>query len=227
MRAYFLFLFVFFASCAEVPIQRLPSSESLIRSGEISFRKSEIKNFPPAFEDGSIKYYFYLQLKNMNGEFVDCDSSEITLKNKKGTKVEFLFERLFPGRYYLILEENRVDDSNEILVFIRGKQLGNNFKLALNYPDEAFTKIHLVKDEAGILTLRLHLNDKNNRPVSSQFPPEMILEGWGEMSDLIPIQEGIWEFNVLHPEVNQIFYISLRSQGVYIPRIYRFQYIEK
>lgn len=223
MKLGLMLLSLILVSCAPVAIRK-PSSHIQMNYGEISFSKSYFQIFPSTMEDGKLKHYFYLQLRDEAGRYVDCESSDIVLKNNKHEKVEFSFERLMPGRYYILMKDGH---KNDLSFFIRGKKLLGQQHLIYDRPDRNHSSISLIEEKDREIKLRLKLSDKNNRPIKTTNPPEIILEGLGEISALKPIQEGIWEFTVTYPEVNQLLYLSVRAQDAYFSNIYRFQHIEK
>ena len=191
--------------------------------GEISFEKSFFQVFPSVVEDGTLKYYFYLQIRDAKGRYVDCESTDIVVKNKKGMKIPHTFERLMPGRYYVTLKEAH----NDLSFLVQGKKLLGKLQLTQDRPDRNFSSITLIEQKDSELRLRLKLSDKNNRPIKPTNPPEIILDGMGEVTELKPIQEGIWEFSIIYPEINQLLYISVRAQDAYFSNIYRYQHVEK
>jgi hypothetical protein len=41
------------------------------------------------------------------------------------------------------------------------------------------------------------------------------------------VKEGVWEFTISYPGVNQILYVTLKANGVELERLFRFQHVEK
>lgn len=216
-------LFMIFG-CAEAPLRRFPASETAMRIGSISRANSLVQLFP-SNEGDSFTYYFYLQLKNEKGDYVDCDPSEVTLKTKQKKLITFKLERLLTGRYYLIV--NKSKGLKDIDVYVRGLLLKEKFNLNLIRPDKKFTSITIKKKGDGKIVFRLKLADKTNKPVALLSEPEIVFEGRGEIDNLRHMQEGIWEFTVIYPEDNQIMYFSVRAQGIYLTNLLRYQHIEK
>ena len=223
MRIGLFFLILTFFGCAEAPL-RHPASETIIRIGEVSRAHSLVQLFPTS-EGDTLTYNFYLQLKNEKSEYVDCDPSEIILKTKKNRPVPFKLERLLTGRYYLIL--NKSQGLKDIDFFVKGIELKEKFNLNLRKPDKKFTSITIAQKDDGKVVFRLKLADKTNKPVVLLNEPEIVLEGRGEIEGVRYIQEGIWEFTLVYPEENQIIYLSVRAQGVYLTNLLRYQHIEK
>lgn len=220
-----LFALIFLIyGCAEAPLRRHPASETIIRIGNISRAHSLVQLFPSS-EGDSLTYYFYLQLKNEKSEYVDCDPSEVTLKNKQNKPIPFKLERLLTGRYYLII--NKSQGLKDIDFYVRGLPLKEKFNLNLAQPDKRFTTIAIKDKGEGKIVFHLKLADKTNKPVVLLNEPEIVFEGRGQIDHLRYIQEGIWEFTVIYPEDNQIMYFSVRAQGVYLTNLLRYQHIEK
>lgn len=203
---------------------RGPASQTPMRFGEVSATHSSVQLFPDSEAD-SHTYYFYIQLKDAKGEFVDCEPSEIVLKTKKKKLIKFKYERLLIGRYYLILDKSQ--GFKDIHFSVKGIALKGKFNLDIRRPDMKHSHIVLEKKLPGKLTFRLKLADRSNRPVMTSVAPEIILDGRGEVQELRYIQEGIWVFTVIYPEDNQIMYFSIRSQGSYLVNLLRYQHVEK
>lgn len=217
-----ILLLILVTGCAEMPL-RGPASAPM-RFGEVSAIHSSIQLFPDSDAD-THTYYFYLQLKDSKGEFIDCDPSEIVLKTKKKKLIKFKYERLLTGRYYLILDKSQ--GFKDINFSVRGIALNGKFNLDIRRPDIKHTNIILERKLPGKLIFRLKLADRANRPVMTSVAPEIIMDGRGEIQELRYIQEGIWQFTVIYPEDNQIMYFSVRSQGKYLVNLLRYQHVEK
>ncbi|WPU65684.1 hypothetical protein [Peredibacter starrii] len=224
MRIGLFLLFVLLVSCAEAPLRRNPASESPVQLGEVSRSHSSVQLFPSA-ENDSLTYYFYLQLKDSKGQFVDVSPSEIALKAKNKRPVKFKLERILNGRYYVIVEKSEHAKSVDFVV--QNQTLKEKVSLNFRQPDRRYSSISIKTKGEGKITFQLRLADKSNRPVLLPDQPEIVLEGRGEIEDLKHIQEGIWQFTVIYPEDNQIMYFSVRAQGVYLVNLLRYQHIEK
>ncbi len=223
----FMAIFLSVVGCANKQPQRRPSSESLFRFGEVDAQKSRVQIFPAVISNKELVHYFYLQLKDREGKFIDCESSEISLVTHSGQPIPFEFERLLAGRYYVTVKQTSEVNFGELNFFIRDKLLKEQFKLYLKKPDKSHTQVFLVKNDKNKMTLRLRLADKSNRPVALPDTPEVLLDGLGFIEELKLIDEGIWEFSVIYPEQNQIMYFSIRAHGAYFERIFRYHHVEK
>lgn len=220
-------LFLLVTGCASRPPHRTPSSETSFRFGEIDTLKSRVQIFPAIIFNGELVHYFYLQLKDHEGKFIDCDPSEISPITHKGQPIPFKYERLLTGRYYITIQQSPEVNYGELNFFIRDKILKEQFKLYLQKPDKSHAQVSVVKNDKNKITLRLRLADKANRPVALPDTPEVLLDGLGSVEELKLIDEGIWEFSVIYPEQNQIMYFSIRAHGVYFERIFRYHHVEK
>ncbi len=63
--------------------------------------------------------------------------------------------------------------------------------------------------------------------VEAPEPPELILEGDIEVTKIEHMGNGIWHIRLRYPTGNQLFYISVRSNGVEFKNLFRFQYIDQ
>jgi len=203
-------------------------TELSLNYGDIDHKKSSVKLFPPEFEGGYYKYYFYVELKDQQNKFVDCDPGEIVLKNDKGALVNFELERLFTGRYYVIVEAPKQIVPKNIHFSVRDKPIQEKFRLVLQGPPVLEKSgIRMLVKENHQVTMQLILKDANGRPATLGAGPEVILEGDGFLGDVVQMKDGIWEFTINYSEQNHIMYISVRAQGVYFHNLYRFQHVEK
>lgn len=167
-----------------------------------------------------------MQLKDVNGKFVDCGPEEFSLKSKKGKKLNYSFERSLKGHYFLTIHSSELNVKH-INLFVQNKPLMEQFKLQLNRPVPVHTKMKIIKNAENTLSVELLLRDKENKPVELPERPEILLEGAGHIENLQHVGEGIWHFEVKYPEENQIMYFSIRAMGVKIPNLYRYQHVEK
>jgi hypothetical protein len=227
MRILFILTLFLTYGCATSGPERSIASETELRYGVIDFKKSLIQIFPAVAEQEGLRYYFYLQLKNQSGEFVDCDPADLTLKTKRGKKVPFKYERLLTGRYYLTILKTPQISSAEMNFFIQGRPLKEQFKLHFQEVSRAHTKLYVLKNTRNKIKFRLRLADRLNQPVEIPDQPEIILDGQGQIDDVKHVDEGTWEFSVIYPDQNQIMYFSLRAHGTYFDRIFRYQHVEK
>ena len=174
-----------------------------------------------------ISYYLYVELKNSEGKYVDCDQKDLALGLKEGKKIDFDFHRALVGRYYLKIEKEEDVKAKNINLYYKEKPLKEQFKVHFNKPHKSNTKITIVSNQEYRLTLRLRFADKNNHSIELPEAPEIWIAGQGIIEDVKHLKEGVWEFSILIPDENQIMYISARAMGVSFRNLYRFQHIEK
>lgn len=222
----FLFMLALFGCASPGGVDRKAASLEE-KYSDLDLQKSDVQIFPAIASEDGLWYYFYVQLKDKNGKYMDCDFSDITLKTTTGKLLTFKTEKLVPGRFYLTLEKTSGLDSSQIDFFVGGKPLKERFKLHQRIPDKAHTKIVVTGTERNRLILQLKLVDKTNRPVEVLDKPEIIMEGEGSVEDLKKLKEGLWEFSLNYPDENQIIYLSVRAQGVYLQNVFRYQHVEK
>lgn len=222
MRLTFVVL-LFIVGCSVSPPVRKPASQTTLY-GRPDHQLSRIQFFPSTTVDGEEHIYFYLELKDDSGALIDCAPAEILLQTKAGKAVAFKLERILRGKYYLILYERPQVEG--LVLFLNGEVL-STFNLPRGRPAPAQTKITRVKTDKNKTTFLLRLADAQNRPVKLVERPEILLEGLGSVKDLQEISEGMWEFSVVYPEISQIMYLSVRAQGVYLERIFRYHHVEK
>jgi hypothetical protein len=230
MRIGLILLLLLSVSCAtkKVVVERKMAAISKVEKPAVfDPKQSWVNIFPAVVESDGLWYFFYVQLKDTEGKYIDCDPSEIALKTTSGKDIAFGFQRSFVGRYYLTLEKTALITSAEMDFFVKGKALKEQFKLNLGHPDKAHTKITILKHEQNKITFRLRLADKANQPVDLPEHPEVLMDGQGSIEDMKHVKEGVWEFSLIYPEENQIMYFSVRAQGVYLSNIFRYQHVEK
>lgn len=226
MSIRFILIVLFCLGCSTQKAQRNVASNSApILPTEVDPEKSIVRIFPAVADEHGLWYYFYLQLKDRNGQFVDSDDIKIT--TLKGEGIPFLKERIKSGRYYLTLEKNAGVSSAHLNVLAQGKILKEEFKLSFDYPHKSHSKIRLVQKENHVLKFQLNLRDEKNIPVAVSEQPEIFLEGMGIIKELNEVSQGTWEFTVVYPDENQIMYLSVRAMGVFLPKLFRYQHVEK
>lgn len=215
-------------SCSQAPPLRGPASaEEDIFYGEIDTKKSVVKVFPPEVQKDNVRYFFFLELKDLSGKHVDCDPSEITLKRSNGQKVAFQVERSMRGKFYVTMEETTQISQLKLKVFIRNVPLKQEVKLLFKKADQNKSWLKAVRSERNGIKLRLFLGDSKGKPVEVPSEPEIVIEGNAQILNLERVSEGTWEFEVVYPNYNQVIYISVRAHGKYMPNMFRIQNIER
>jgi hypothetical protein len=232
MKFAFIFLFLSVMSCTSAPPEVVKDRQvAAVATPKkipiLDYKKSLVNIYPAVPTEEGLWYYFYVQLKDTDGMFLDCSSKEIVLKTSKGRILPFTQERSLKGRYYLTLEKTADISSGQIDVFVQGVPLKEQFKLHFKYPDKRNSKISILRNKDNKITFTLRLADKDNAPVEMPENPEIILEGSGTIDEIKYVSEGTWEFSLVYPEENQIMYFSVRAQGVYLSNLFRYQHVEK
>jgi hypothetical protein len=226
MKALSLILILMvFVSCAHEPTRGPASIDTDFFYADLSLHKSIVKIFPPTIDAGGFHYYFYLQIKNEAGKYVDIDEREVEIRESK-RKVNFKLERQLRGRYYVKIDTSKaIKDAH---VFIAGKQLPDQFKLSLARADKKMSKLKLLYKKRHRARFQLLIADSKGKGIEIPTLPEIIVEpgGSGEIEDLVHIKEGVWEFTMSYPEHNIVMYINVRAHGVYLDHLYRFQHVE-
>lgn len=221
---YFLIL-ILCLGCSTQKAQRNVASEPVEISSIVDPLKSTVQIFPAVADSEAVWYYFYLQLKDKNSHYLD--SNDVVIKTNNGEIVLFQKQRIDRGRYYLTLEKKPGVSSTHLNVFVQGKPLKGEFRLSFKVPDKIYSQIKLVQNEDHQLKFELHLKDKLASPVAVKDTPEIVVDGEGDIVDLKEVREGVWQFSIVYPEENQILYLSVRTMGVYLPKIFRYQHVEK
>lgn len=228
MRVGTYLILLFLISCAsKKPVREIAYVNSAVENLGIDLSKSLVNIHPATAADNGVWYYFYIQLKNSDGKYVDTDLSDFKLKNSKGQSIDFKIERVLRGRYYITIEKTAEINSSQIDFFVKNKLLKEKLKLQMMTPSLVNTRLILVHDSNHRAVFRLKLLDKDNKPVELPDWPEIIIDGTATIEDLKHIGEGIWEFTVVYPEENLVLYFSVRALGTYFNNILRYQHIEK
>lgn len=225
----FILILLTFASCGHAPLSnRFPASfYNDVQYGDVEISQSSVKQFPPEIEAGLYRYFFYVQLKDEQGDYIDRDKNEFKVINPKNQEVKFSFERILRGRYYLIIEKSGSMRSSELDFYIAGIKLKENLKIKLQHASRNHSNLKMISHTHHQVKFLLTLNDHKGRAVNVPFAPEIILDGNVEIKDLKPVKDGQWEFTVLHSEQNLLLYFSVRTQGAYFKNLFRFHHVEK
>lgn len=230
MRYLPFFLLILFVSCAsryhDRPT-RAPSSEAeILRYGDHDPVLSSVKQFPPKYGEKTTQHYFFVELKDASGSYIDRDLNEFEIKvmNKK---IPVNVQRTLRGRYYVILDSDKNLPMKQLDFFVAGIKLRASFKVGLKPPHSKHTKMLKLRAVRSYAKLELHLKDENGKFVETPDAPELIIETDVEIKKLEHMGNGIWQIHLRYPYGNQLFYISVRSHGVEFKNLFRFQFIDK
>ena len=233
MRWSLLILLTIFYSCSHLNKRhdgpdRVPSSEAeAIRFGDHDIIQSSVKEFPPQHEEKITRHFYFVELKEQTSSYVDRDLHEFEVRVKK-KKLPIRVERVLRGRYYVILEAEKGLSTSQLDFYVAGIKLRESFKIGLKPAHESHSKIRLIKAWKTKAKFELILRDKNDRWVETPVPPEVIIPEYDVTVNKVEhMGNGIWQVTVSYPQGNQLFYLSVRSHGVYFKNLFRFHYVEK
>jgi hypothetical protein len=228
MRYLSLVLLILSVSCAQHDRpDRAPSSEAEIpRYGDHDSKLSTVKQFPPKYEEKLTRYYFFVELKDEGGSYVDRDLNEFEMKDKKKA-FPVKVKRVLRGRYYVILASDKNLPITQLDFYVAGIKLKESFRLGLKTAHPKHTKILKLHSGRSFAKLELHLKDEKGEFVDAPEPPEIVLDSDVEITKLEHMGNGIWHIWLRYPYENQLFYISVRSHGVEFKKLFRFQYIDE
>jgi hypothetical protein len=222
MKALCLMCLFVIVSCAS-GVSRKIASEGPVIFGDADKSNSSVKLFSTESEVKQ-KNLFYLELKDTSKKLVDVDLTQIQVK-KARVLVDSRVRRLGLGKYEIELKK-KLTDFSQIKFIVQNKNIKHQI-VYLKKPVKSRSQLKVLSQTNHELKLELRLRDKKGLPVDSELTPELIMEGSGTPSDLVKISQGVWQFSVIIPEENQIFYFSIRANGKYLERLLRFQFIEK
>lgn len=222
MKAVPLLLLFLHISCASGPDRYIASSEPIVIA-EIDAKKSLVKLFTSDSPNVDFQH-FYFELRNSKKALVDVELKDIVIKESQ-TILKVRARRISLGRYEVEVEKD-FSDMSKLKFLIQKKKLAHKL-VNLRKPNKKRSDLIVVSNDNNELQLRLTLRDTQNVPVEMLQPPEIILDGLGEISGLKMAKMGVWEFTITYPEANQIFYVSIRANGVLVERLLRFQHVEK
>jgi hypothetical protein len=217
-----IILGLFLNACTSFHKNPVPFPPVVKSLGKVDPQLSLVKLYrPDAFND---EQRFFLELKNSKNTKVDVNDKEIVVKYLK-TKPPFKVYWVSQGQYQLEFSQE-FEDLKQVKFLVQGKKLKHEL-VSFKKPAQSRSKLMLLRKRDHEISMRLILQDKKGAKVETQAPPEIILEGLGEVSSLNLIQNGIWDFTVGMPEENQIIYLNVRANGVQFDRFFRYQHIEK
>jgi hypothetical protein len=227
MRNLFFLFLIFLFSCAhhDGPYRTPSSFAELIFYGDPDPMKSSVKVFPPKHEEKKTIHYYYLELKDSRGKYVDRDPHEFQVKVKKTVR-EIKVERVLRGRYYVILEANHSLSARYLDFYVAGLKLRESFQVGIKPPHPSKTRIRKLAARRERAKFELVLKDVKGHFVETPEDPEIIVESDATLEKLEHMGNGIWQITMTYPRRNQLFYISVRCNGIYFKNLFRFQYID-
>lgn len=228
MRIVLSFAFIILVSCAhqhDGEYRRPSSYAELVVYGDHDFERSTVKVFPPEHHDKFTKHFFYIELKDEKGMYIDRDLHEITVK-KKNKILESKVERVLRGRYYLSLLADKKLSTGQLDFYVAGKKLRESFRLGLKPAHPRHTTMKKLRASKSRAKFEIILKDENGRFVETPDVPEIITGSDAQVSKLEHIGNGVWHVTLTYPRGNQLLYITVRSYGVEFKNLFRFQYID-
>lgn len=220
-----LFALLLLISCSTVQ-DRVPASlDDDYVFGEVVSARSSVRVFPPRINNEILDFYFYLELRNAQGELIDCEPEKIVLLDDQNVTQDFSFQRISRGKYYVLVKDIEDSEPRTLNFVINGQAIGKQYHLLFTKVDKQTSWVKEVERVGNNLKLNLYLGDKNGMPVQVSSPPEFIFEGRTSLASLKNLGEGLWEFEIRLPEENDIIYISVHTHGSYLERMFRLQHI--
>jgi len=207
---------------------RLPANDQKIAStAELDLKGTTLKVFPPVLEGNYFRFHFFFETRDVHNQLTDFKVDDLRIFTDRKKLIKFEVQKVSLGKYYLNFRHT-INNSELGLSFFLKNQLIHkipNFSLSLVDNSKSWIKAYgLIQD--GV-RLRLFLSNDKGNLIKPLVPPEIIVSGEAEITDFKETDQGLWEFNLLYPNYNQIIYLSVRTQGSFIGQIYRFQHIEK
>lgn len=223
-----ILLLVLLIACAQLEgTDREPASyQDIVLFGDPDLYRSSVKNFPPEYFRKITRHYFYLELRDEKGMHIDRDSHEFEVRvGMKNRPIKV--ERVLRGKYYVILDTEKNHPNSLLDFYVAGIKLKESFRLGMLPAHPSNTKMRQLSASNSRAKFELVLRDEMNRPVQTPEAPEVIVSGDSEIEKVEPKGNGIWHVTLRYPYGNQLFYISVRSQGIEFKNLFRFQYTEK
>lgn len=223
-----LIALMFFTACAhlEGPDREPASYQDIVLYGDPDLYRSSVKMFPPEYFKKITRHYFYLELRDEKGMHIDRDFHEFEVRARKKNR-PIKVERVLRGKYYIIVDSDKNHSTDLLDFYVAGIKLKESFRLGMNPAHPTFTKIRQLKATNSRGKFELVLKDEMGRVVETPEAPEIIVNGDSEIVKVEPKGNGIWHITLRYPSGNQLFYISVRSQGIEFKNLFRFQYTEK
>jgi hypothetical protein len=217
-----LILFTSLAGCS-LPQQRHPAS----MGSDIGYRSIslQLSSIAPASFEQDLEYF--IQLKDEDGRGTDLQSPDLILKNNKGREIPFLLERSRRGSYYLVLKERLKPVEFPLKLFYQGAAFEDQLDCYTQKAHKSKSGIFVEEETHQRVKLRLELRDAKGHLISMSKRPEIILQGEGEVEEILPLSPGIWQFSIIYPDDNAIMYLSVRTHNALLERMLRLQYVAK
>lgn len=190
--------------------------------GEVDIKLSKVKIYSDSGHPDL--HHFYLEIRNSGKMLVDVELRDIVIK--EGRKpLNIYIRRISVGRYEVEVDKPNLNFS-ALKFTIQEKPLKHQL-VRLKKPVRENSSIVIISNENHRFKARLTLKDKNGSSFEVPHIPEIIFAGIGDVSELKSVRPGVWEFEIIYPEDNQIIYLSVRANGVLLYKLLRYQHVEK
>lgn len=217
MKALSILSLFFLISCSSRPERNLASQAPIVM-GSVDIKHSLVRLYSSDLQ------YFYFEFRSEKNVLVDVELKDIVIQEFEKV-ISTHPRRISLGRYEIEFQ-NDFADVTKLTFLIQNQNLSHKL-INLRKPSKKNSSVTLISSFNNEIFLRLSLNDGQNRPVEMDQEPEIFLDGPGEILEAKMLRVGVWEFSVIHPEENHIFYVTVRSNGVLMDRLFRFQHVEK
>lgn len=223
-----IFLLILLTACAHLEgTDREPASyQDIVLFGDPDLYRSSVKSFPPEYFKKITRHYFYLELRDEKGMHIDRDVHEFEVRAAMKNRL-IKVERVLRGKYYVIVDTDKNHPNSLLDFYVAGLKLKDSFRLGTMPPHPSNTKMRKLKATNSRAKFELILRDEMARPVETSEAPEIIVNSDSEIVKVEPKGNGIWHVTLRYPYGNQLFYISVRSQGIEFKNLFRFQHTEK
>lgn len=132
--------------------------------GDVSSTKSQIRFFSPEQNGRLDEFYFYLELRDEQGDFIDRDEHEFVVSDRRGATLPLSLVRIKRGRYYLIVPHV----SHQIKAGLKVEIAGSEFKKELIIPTQQVSRknseMSIFQKEDHRVILQLVLRDHQGAP---------------------------------------------------------------
>ncbi len=205
----------------------MPASYAeMILHGDHDPLRSSVKVFPAEHKEKFTRHFYFLELKDEKGMYIDRDLHEIEVKIKN-KKLDTKIERVLRGRFYVKFDADKNLTMGQLDFYVAGKKLRESFKVGLKPAHASHTKMRKLRATKNRAKFELVLKDEKGRFVESPTEPEIISESGAEVTKLEHMGNGIWHITMTYPRGNHLFYITVRSYGVEFKNLFRFQYVDR
>lgn len=113
------------------------------------------------------------------------------------------------------------------MIYVGKNKIKLRLKESLSIPSLEFTQAKIFSRSGDQIIVSFDLKDRQNKSLTEVEDFEVIVEGDARLREVKRGDQGQLKAALTIPDYNQIIYLSLRVNGVYLPRIFRHQHIAK